>query len=107
GQLKSALAAWDRVAAAEKVRAANIRKNTMLESGAGFNNELFTIARTILRYTAETPKPNGERLREFRDSNLESLKLQLFSPEEIYDDYEIVKLADGLKFLSAELGQCY
>jgi len=27
----------------------------------------------------EKPKPNGERLREFADSNLASLELQLFS----------------------------
>lgn len=102
--LKDARTAWDRVAAAQKVRAANIRRYTMLEAGAGFNSDLFSIARTLLRASEELPKPNGERLREFGDSGLESLKLQLFSEEPIYDDYEIVKLADGLTFLAAELG---
>src|SRR5262249_224044 len=60
--------------------------------------------RTILRWNEEKDKPSGERLREFRDSNLESLKLQLFDPEKLYDEYEIVKLADALTFLTAELG---
>ena len=48
----------------------------MLEARLGFNSELFGIARTLLRAAEEQPKPNGERLREFRDSNLESLKRQ-------------------------------
>ncbi len=43
-------------------------------------------------------------MREFRDSNLDSLKLHLFSPEPIYDDYEIAKLANGLTFLAEVLG---
>jgi Peptidase S46 len=103
-EAKDGLSPWERVAAAQRVRAANIHKYTMLEGAAGFNCELFSIARTLVRYTEETTKPNGERLREYRESNLDSLKLQLFSPEEIYDDYEIVKLADGLTFLAAELG---
>ena len=44
------------------------------KAAAGFNSELFAIARTLLRAAEEQPKPNSERLREFRDSNLESLK---------------------------------
>ena len=71
----------------------------MLEGGAGFNSQLFGIARTLVRAAEEQPKPNGERLREFRDSNLESLELQLFSDEPIYDDFEIVKLTDSLTCL--------
>src|SRR5262249_7819907 len=48
--------------------------------------------------------PNADRLREFRESNLESLKLPLFSDEPIYDDYEIVKLTNSLTFLTEQLG---
>ncbi len=103
-KLAYAKGSWDRIADAEKIRAANIRRYTMLEGGAGFNSEFFTIARTLLRHAEEKGKPSGERLREFRDSNLESLKLQLFSPEPIYPEYEMVKLADGLTFLASELG---
>ena len=39
-------------------------------------------ARTLVRAAAEKAKPNGERLREFRDSNLQSLELRLFFPDE-------------------------
>jgi hypothetical protein len=102
--LKSARDAWERVAGAQKVRAANIHKYTMLEGAAGFNSQLFGIARTLLRAGEELPKPNSQRLREFRDSNLESLKFQLFSGAPIYKDLEKVRLADGLTFLANELG---
>ena len=46
--------------------------------------ELFHIARHLVRLAAEQPKPNAERLREYRDSALESLEFQLFSPAPIY-----------------------
>jgi len=65
---------------------------------------LFTIARDIVRLTAEVGKPNGERLREYRDSNLESLKFELFSPAPIYADLERTKLLTELTFLAEQLG---
>jgi Peptidase S46 len=103
-KLKDAKDAWDRVAEAQKVRAKYLRRYTVLEGGAGFNSQLFTIARTLVRWGEEKTKPNSDRLREFRESNLESLKLQLFSEEPIYKDYERAKLADGLTYLAEQLG---
>jgi hypothetical protein len=96
--------AWDKITQAEKVRAQNMRRMTVLENGAGFSSILFGIARTLVRAAEEKPKPNAERLREFRDSNLESLEFQLFSEEPIYDDYEEFKLAHSLVFLEEQLG---
>ncbi|TLY72771.1 MAG: S46 family peptidase [Gammaproteobacteria bacterium] len=43
---------------------------TFLEQGAGFNSRLFTYARTLVRGAAERPKPNTDRLREYRDAAL-------------------------------------
>jgi hypothetical protein len=104
--------AWDRIAAAQKVRAAHARDFILFElgvagrdrMGAGFNSRLFLIARTLLRAAEELPKPNGQRLREFRDSDLPSLKQQLFSPAPIYKDFERLKLADALTYLAEQLG---
>lgn len=98
------LEAWKQIAQAEKTRAANYKKYTMLEMGAGIGSTYFDIARNLLRAAAEKGKPNGERLREYRDSNLPSLELQLFSEEPLYDDFEMVRLAAGLTFLAQELG---
>jgi len=103
-KLSDAKTAWDKVASAEKVRAELIKPYTVLEGAAGFNSEIFGIARTLVRAAEEKPKKNQDRLREFRDTALESMELQLFSEEPIYDEYEIVKLADGLTFMASILG---
>jgi hypothetical protein len=106
--LKDAASAWDRIAQAEKVRAAHLRKMTLLETyrgtTAGFHTTLFEIARTLVRAAAEREKPNGERLREYRDSNRESLELELFSEEPLYDDFEQLKLTGSLTWLAEQLG---
>ncbi|HEV3262721.1 MAG TPA: S46 family peptidase [Gemmataceae bacterium] len=103
-KLKDAADAWDRIAKAEQTRARNARRFVALEQGAAFNCTLFQIARILVRAAEERPKQNSERLREFGESKLESLKLQLFSDEPIYDDYEQVKLADSLTWLAEQLG---
>ena len=92
------------IAKAEKVRAELIKEMTALESGGGFNSHSFGIARTLLRAADELPKPGGERLREFADARIPSLKFQLLSDEPIYEDLEVLKLADGLQFLAVTLG---
>ena len=46
----------------------------------------------------ETAKPNTERLREYRQSNLDSLKQLLFSKAPLYEDFQTVKLADSLSW---------
>jgi hypothetical protein len=102
--VEDARKAYDAIAKAEKTRAELIRPITVLENGAGFNSHSFSIARTLLRGAEELHKPNGERLREFADARLQSLKFQLFSDEPIYEDFETLKLADGLQFLAVTLG---
>jgi hypothetical protein len=102
---KNGTSPWERITAAEKERAKLIHRFTMLEGAAGFNCELYQIARTLVRAADERAKPNAERLREFGQANLETLQEQLFSRDPIYDEYEIVKLTDGLTFLCGVLGE--
>jgi len=101
---KEALASWGRIAEAQRVVAQNAQEYNLLERAHGFNSTLFDIARNIARAVEEKTKPSGQRLREFRDSNLESLEFQLFSEEPLYDDFEQVKLADSLTWLVKQLG---
>ena len=103
-EFEGARSAWDRIAAAQKVIGQNAQRFNLLEVGAGFNSELFGIARTLLRIAEEKQKPNGERLREYTDAGRESLELELFSDKPIYDDLEELKLADALTYLAEELG---
>jgi hypothetical protein len=51
----------------------------------------------------EKPKPNAGRLREFRDASLPSVERGILSPAPIYDEFEILKLADSLAQLKEEL----
>ena len=95
---------FDRIEQAEKEIAAVALRHNLLEGAVGFNCQYFGNARTLLRAAAESGKPSGERLREYRDSNRESLELALFSDEPVYDAFEIVKLADSLTYLATALG---
>jgi hypothetical protein len=80
------------------------KEYSLIEVGQGFSSDLFAIARQIVRLNAEVAKPNADRLREYRDSNLESLKFQLFSPAPIYKDFERVRLSQSLSFMAEQLG---
>lgn len=96
--------AFETIAACEKLRVAMARDVNMLENAAGFACSSFGIARTLLRAADELPKPSGERLREFGDARLPSLKFQLFSDEPIYEDLEVIKLADSLTYFANAYG---
>jgi hypothetical protein len=82
--------AWQRIAEVEAKRAANIG---LLPE---FRGRYFEIAKHLVLMAIEDEKPSGDRLREYRDSNRESLELELFSPAPIYDDLELAKLAAEL-----------
>jgi hypothetical protein len=65
---------------------------------------LFKYARLITRAIDERAKPNNERIAVFRDSAKESLELELFSAEPVYDDYEILCLTDSLTDFAERFG---
>ena len=74
-----------------------------LERGFAFDSELFTIARHLVRLAEEKAKPNSERLKEYRDSALQSLELQLFSEAPIYPEFEEAKLAHSLAYWKKQM----
>ena len=88
--------AWDMVDKAFATYRSFATEYRFLEGAYAFNSHLFNTARTLLRLSEEKGKPNAERLREFRESNLESLKQQLYSEAPVYEDLETVELADSL-----------
>jgi len=101
---KEALGAWEAIAQAQREIGRVAVRHGLLEGAQGFHSTLFQIARHLLRAPVERAKPNGERLREYRDSNKESLELGLFSEQPIYDDLETLLLADSLAYLAENLG---
>jgi len=71
-------------------------KFTSYRPPRAFPGNLFKYARLLIRAADQRSKPNGVRIPEFRDSARESLEIELFSTEPIYDDYEILRLTDSL-----------
>jgi hypothetical protein len=95
--------AYERIASAQKIIAENALRYQLIETSSGFSARYFQIARTLVRSAAERPKPNGDRLREFRESNRESLEFELFSEEPLYDDFEQMQLGQSLTYLARRL----
>jgi hypothetical protein len=96
--------AWDNIAKGRQGLRSYYREESLLEKGSGFNSDLFSIARALVRLAAENAKPNAERLPEYTDARRASLELDLYSPAPIYDDFEKAKLAESLAFMRDELG---
>ncbi len=94
---------WDNIAAAEE-KFRPMFKKYALEEHNGLGSELFGFAQTLVRLVAEKGKPNGERLREYRESNLPSLELRLFSPAPIYDGLEEAMITAWLDWTAEQLG---
>ncbi len=96
---------WDEIAQAIKLQHSIYPNLTYLERMRGFASRLSQLARVLVRAAAEKPKPNSERMREFRDSNLPSLEQQLFSAEPVYKNLETALLADSLSEMQDALGK--
>ncbi len=103
-KLAFAKGAWDDVATSIHAWGEVYVDNVYLEQGAAFRSQLYAIAHALVRMAEETPKPNSERLREFRESNRESLEQSLFSTAPIYDDLEILTLGDSLAMFMERFG---
>ncbi len=112
---KGTLAAYDRIKKAQEETAKILpvynyyetsrgRAQASYRAPRGFYSNLFKYARRVLRAGDERPKPNGERFPEFRDSYRESLELDLFSTEPVYEDVEQLMLNDSLTDLASRFG---
>jgi peptidase S46-like protein len=76
---------------------------TYFERRGGFSGDLASFARILVRAAEERPKPNGDRLREYRDSALPSLEQDLFSTAPIYKSLERTELADSLAEMNEKM----
>jgi hypothetical protein len=93
--------AWDKIARAEEKVKPEIKGQLFRRT----DSQLFTLALQIVQYVAEIKKPDGERLSQFHDAGLDSLKLQLFSPAPVYPVTEKLYMAAALKLAQEKLGQ--
>jgi len=86
--------AWDAILEAEKKYRENF-KQVRLRLVRG--SELAGAAITIVQYVAEVAKPDSQRLDGYHESQLESLRFQLFSPAPFYPAMEEALLANSLQ----------
>jgi hypothetical protein len=113
-KLVDAITAFDRIKKAQAELAKIAPRYDYLEqerpSPVGYRGpralygNLFKYARLLTRAIDERAKPNNERIAVFRESAKESLELELFSTEPVYDDYEILRLTDSLTDFAERFG---
>ena len=96
--------AWEEIGKAQEAKRRLRVAYGNLEQRQGFDSDLYTHAVTLVRAAEELPKPNGERLRELRDSALPTIKQRLFAPVPVHKDLEMVQLGWSLMKLREEMG---
>ena len=97
--------AWDQVAKARAALPPYNLERVFFESGLGPYTQYFTLARTLVRWTDENAKPNGQRLPEYSDARKAAIERQVGSEAPIYPGVEQAKLAAGLKVMEQQLGE--
>ncbi len=80
--------AWDDMAKSQQAYRNQYVPYAFIESGAGFNSDLYRFARRLVRAAAERAKPNEERLREYTDSALPQLEQQIKAATPVYPSLE-------------------
>ena len=92
--------AWDEIARAVELARPEIKKQVFRRT----DSQLFTLAMEIVQYVAEVKKPDGERLPQFHEAGLDSLRFQMLSPARIYPSTEKMSMANALKLATEKLG---
>ena len=90
--------AWKTVAELQQ------QKRALLGEVGSFRSGIYAIAETLVLMAAEDAKESSARLREYRDSNRESLEQELFSTAPLYTDLERELLADEIGRLIEKKG---
>ncbi|HTJ63418.1 MAG TPA: S46 family peptidase [Alphaproteobacteria bacterium] len=95
---------WDTIKAAVEHTKLIADRYAMLEAGRGLDAESFRAARYLVRYAAESAKPDGERLREYTDANFPAIRQTLTSKAPIYPEFDKTTLRFSLTVLQRLLG---
>jgi hypothetical protein len=93
--------AWDTIARVEEQLKPEIKGQVFRRA----DSRLFSMALMIVQYVAEIKKPDGERLAQFHDASLDTLKFQLLSPAPIPPSTEKLFMASALKLAEEKLGK--
>lgn len=94
---------WQAIARAKAAHAEFFERARLLTPGWA-NGRLLNDGLSLVRLAAESAKPSEQRLPEFADARLESLRLELFSPAPLYESLETAKLESWMLLLVERLG---
>jgi hypothetical protein len=92
--------AWDEVAKAVDLAKPEFKKQLFRRA----DSQLFTLAMEIVQYVAEVKKPDGERLPQYHDAGLDSLRYQMLSPAPVYPSVEKMFMKNALNLAKEQLG---
>jgi hypothetical protein len=92
--------AWDGVEHAVELAKPVFKRQLFRRS----DSQLFTDAMEIVQYVAEVKKPDGERLPQFHEAGLDSLRFELLSPAKIYPSTEKLYMKTALNLAKEKLG---
>ena len=92
--------AWDAIARVEEQARPELRNQIFRRT----DSQLFTFALELVQYVSEITKPDGERLPQYHEAGLESLRFQMLSPAPIYSSTEKLFMANALKLATEKLG---
>ena len=95
---------WGDIEKAIAVERSIYEPYVFVEAGSGINSQLYRYARTLVRGAAERPKPNTERLREFRDTALPRIEKNLRADVPLYPELEQITLSFSLERMREYLG---
>jgi hypothetical protein len=93
--------AWDTIAKAEEQEKPLIRSQIFRRT----DSRLFSIALQLVQYVTEIKKPDGERLAQYHDANLQSIKFQLLSPATISKAADKLYMTTALNLGVEKLGK--
>ena len=92
--------AWEAIAGATRKAVSRARQ----QAYRSIDSQLAATAATIVDYVAEIKKPDGERLAQYHEAGLESLRHRLFSRAPTYPAMEIARMTGALEADVADLG---
>ncbi|MGA2571459.1 MAG: S46 family peptidase [Terracidiphilus sp.] len=92
--------AWNEISRAVDLAKPEMKKMVFRRA----DSQLFTLALEIVQYVTEIKKADGERLPQYHEAGLDSLRFQLLSPARIYPSTEKMFMANALKLMSEKLG---
>jgi len=92
--------AWDEIARAVDLARTEMPKRIFRRT----DSQLFALALDIVQYVVEVTKPDSDRLPQYNEAGLDSLRYQMLSPAPIYPSVEKLYMITALKLAREKLG---